>query len=233
MTNNDAQGECRSASRRCGRATVRPTGPNQRERPHMSRLSALRAASSLSSLPPSRSAPALQARRPVSGELLLHRRHRVHGDALRAAAARSEQPSAAHPDPVVLVRGTFGNMTDSWEALSPLLANAGYCVYALNYGGSSPSNPIQATGPIETSAQGRHRRPFAGRHDAALLPPLPRRRGQGGHAGGPCPEQPRHDALRPHDPGGGLWCQRVPARLRCLRRAAGRLRIPRSLERRP
>jgi triacylglycerol esterase/lipase EstA (alpha/beta hydrolase family) len=62
------------------------------------------------------------------------------------------RPSAAHPDPVVLVHGTFANMTDSWEALSPLLANAGYCVYALNYGGSSPSNPIQATGPIETSA---------------------------------------------------------------------------------
>jgi triacylglycerol esterase/lipase EstA (alpha/beta hydrolase family) len=62
------------------------------------------------------------------------------------------RPTAAHPDPVVLVHGTFGNMTDSWEALSPLLANAGYCVYALNYGGSSPSNPIQATGPIETSA---------------------------------------------------------------------------------
>jgi triacylglycerol esterase/lipase EstA (alpha/beta hydrolase family) len=62
------------------------------------------------------------------------------------------RPTAAHPYPVVLVHGTFGNMTDSWEALSPLLANAGYCVYALNYGGSSPSNPIQATGPIETSA---------------------------------------------------------------------------------
>ncbi len=63
------------------------------------------------------------------------------------------RPSAAHPYPVVLVHGTFGNMTDSWEALSPLLANAGYCVYALNYGGSSPGNPIQATGPIATSAR--------------------------------------------------------------------------------
>jgi triacylglycerol esterase/lipase EstA (alpha/beta hydrolase family) len=62
------------------------------------------------------------------------------------------RPTAAHPHPVVLVHGTFGNMTDSWEALSPLLANAGYCVFALNYGGSSASNPIQATGAIETSA---------------------------------------------------------------------------------
>ncbi len=63
------------------------------------------------------------------------------------------KPSAAHPYPVVLVHGTFGNMTDSWEALSPLLANNGYCVFALNYGGSSSGAPLQATGPIAKSAQ--------------------------------------------------------------------------------
>ena len=61
------------------------------------------------------------------------------------------RPSAAHPYPVVLVHGTFGNMTDSWQALSPLLANNGYCVFALDYGGS-PGNQIQATGDIPTSA---------------------------------------------------------------------------------
>ena len=61
------------------------------------------------------------------------------------------RPSAAHPYPVVLVHGTFGDMTDSWQALSPLLANNGYCVFALDYGGSA-GNPIQAYGPIETSA---------------------------------------------------------------------------------
>jgi triacylglycerol esterase/lipase EstA (alpha/beta hydrolase family) len=42
------------------------------------------------------------------------------------------RPTAAHPYPVVLVHGTFGNMTDSWQALSPLLANNGYCVFALD-----------------------------------------------------------------------------------------------------
>ncbi len=62
------------------------------------------------------------------------------------------RPSADHPDPVVLVHGTFGNMTDSWEALSPLLANNGYCVFALNYGGSFAGNPIQATRDIAASA---------------------------------------------------------------------------------
>lgn len=49
------------------------------------------------------------------------------------------KPTAAHPYPVVLVHGTFGNMTDSWQALSPLLANHGYCVFALNYGGAAGS----------------------------------------------------------------------------------------------
>ena len=61
------------------------------------------------------------------------------------------RPTVAHPYPVVLVHGTFGNMTDSWQALSPLLANNGYCVFALDYGGS-PGNQIQATGDIPTSA---------------------------------------------------------------------------------
>lgn len=61
------------------------------------------------------------------------------------------RPSAAHPYPVVLVHGTFANMTDSWQALSPLLANNGYCVFALDYGGP-PGDQIQATGDIPTSA---------------------------------------------------------------------------------
>jgi triacylglycerol esterase/lipase EstA (alpha/beta hydrolase family) len=65
------------------------------------------------------------------------------------------KPSAAHPDPVILIHGTFGDMSDSWQALSPLLYDSGYCVFALNYGSynGSGSFGIYATGPIEKSAQ--------------------------------------------------------------------------------
>jgi triacylglycerol esterase/lipase EstA (alpha/beta hydrolase family) len=62
--------------------------------------------------------------------------------------------SQAHPRPVVLVHGTFGDMSDSWQALSPLLANNGYCVFAVNYGSYSGSGAlgIYALGEIAQSA---------------------------------------------------------------------------------
>jgi triacylglycerol esterase/lipase EstA (alpha/beta hydrolase family) len=64
------------------------------------------------------------------------------------------KPSAAHPYPVILVHGTFGDMSDSWQALSPLLFDNGYCVFALNYGSynGSGSYGVYATGEIAQSA---------------------------------------------------------------------------------
>jgi triacylglycerol esterase/lipase EstA (alpha/beta hydrolase family) len=64
------------------------------------------------------------------------------------------RPTASRPRPVILVHGTFEDMADNWQALSPLLDNHGYCVFALNYGsfGGSGSLGIDATGPIEDSA---------------------------------------------------------------------------------
>ena len=62
------------------------------------------------------------------------------------------RPSAAHPRPVVLVNGTFANQITSWNALSPLLKNNGYCVYTFNYGGMFLGQ-IGAYGPVADSAR--------------------------------------------------------------------------------
>jgi triacylglycerol lipase len=56
------------------------------------------------------------------------------------------RPSPAHPHPVVLVHGTFGDMTVSWNLIAPALEAEGYCVFALDYG-------QRATGPIAKSAR--------------------------------------------------------------------------------
>jgi triacylglycerol esterase/lipase EstA (alpha/beta hydrolase family) len=65
------------------------------------------------------------------------------------------KPTAAHPRPVVLVHGTFADMSNSWQAISPLLKNNGYCVFALNYGDYNGSGAIGVYGvdDIPTSAQ--------------------------------------------------------------------------------
>jgi triacylglycerol lipase len=48
------------------------------------------------------------------------------------------KPTAAHPNPVVLVPGTLGNRSTNWQTYGPLLKNNGYCVFALTYGATSP-----------------------------------------------------------------------------------------------
>lgn len=65
------------------------------------------------------------------------------------------EPTAAHPRPVVLVHGTFADMSNSWQAISPLLHNRGYCVFALNYGSHNGSGAIgvYGIGDIAASAQ--------------------------------------------------------------------------------
>jgi triacylglycerol lipase len=55
------------------------------------------------------------------------------------------RPAAAHPYPVILVHGTFGDMTVSWNSLAPALRSRGFCVWALDYG-------RRGTGPIDRSA---------------------------------------------------------------------------------
>jgi triacylglycerol esterase/lipase EstA (alpha/beta hydrolase family) len=65
------------------------------------------------------------------------------------------RPSSSHPLPVILVHGTFEDMNNNWQALSPLLYDHGYCVFAFNYGPSPISGAlgIDGTGEIAASAQ--------------------------------------------------------------------------------
>ncbi|MET8509144.1 alpha/beta fold hydrolase [Streptomyces sp. NPDC004787] len=62
------------------------------------------------------------------------------------------KPSAAHPRPVVLVHGTFGNSVDNWLGLAPYLVDRGYCVFSLDYG-QLPNVPFfHGLGPVDKSA---------------------------------------------------------------------------------
>lgn len=66
------------------------------------------------------------------------------------------RPSAAHPVPVVLIHGLFANQSDNWQTYAPLLADSGYCVYALTYGNDAanpaPFNGMGGLPPMEKSA---------------------------------------------------------------------------------
>ncbi|WP_314224247.1 esterase/lipase family protein [Streptomyces zaehneri] len=81
----------------------------------------------------------------------------AHADAAATASASGWndyrcKPSAAHPRPVVLVHGTFGNSVDNWLALAPYLTVRGYCVFSVDYG-QLPGVPLfNGLGPIDKSA---------------------------------------------------------------------------------
>ncbi|MFG2289142.1 esterase/lipase family protein [Streptomyces sp. NPDC048595] len=63
------------------------------------------------------------------------------------------KPSAAHPRPVILVHGTFGNSVDNWLGLAPYLVARGYCVFSLDYG-QLPGVPLfHGLGPVDASAR--------------------------------------------------------------------------------
>jgi triacylglycerol lipase len=63
------------------------------------------------------------------------------------------RPSAAHPEPVVLVHGLLATAGDNWSTISPLLKNNGYCVYALTYGTLPGESIVGGLEPMEDSAR--------------------------------------------------------------------------------
>lgn len=74
--------------------------------------------------------------------------------AVAGANVWSCEPSGEHPVPVVLVHGTTSNLGFSGARLAPVLANAGYCVYAFNYGETSLSfGRVYGLGDVAESAR--------------------------------------------------------------------------------
>jgi hypothetical protein len=67
-------------------------------------------------------------------------------------------PAASGPQqyPVILLPGTVYDLADTWQALGPILADDGWCVYGLNYGATSGTTlsggRIWSVGDIPTSA---------------------------------------------------------------------------------
>jgi triacylglycerol lipase len=62
------------------------------------------------------------------------------------------KPTAAHPDPVVLVHGLGSTMGQNWATYAPLLANNGYCVFALTYGLDPGEQYVGGLQPMEDSS---------------------------------------------------------------------------------
>ncbi|MGV9454276.1 esterase/lipase family protein [Streptomyces sp. NPDC003635] len=98
--------------------------------------------------------------RPAVGLLLAAAVALVPASATQAADAPSSgwnnyscKPSTAHPRPVVLVHGTFGNSVDNWLGLAPYLTKRGYCVFSLDYGQLSGVPFFHGLGPIDRSAE--------------------------------------------------------------------------------
>lgn len=88
------------------------------------------------------SAPAASAASdlPVGGLPEAAAGYAFHPDSVAGANDWDCKPSAAHPNPVVMLPGTFANIGSNFVALSPMLKNAGYCVFGTNFGMTWLSN---------------------------------------------------------------------------------------------
>ncbi|MDI2130114.1 esterase/lipase family protein [Yinghuangia seranimata] len=61
-------------------------------------------------------------------------------------------PSAAHPEPVVLVHGLGANDLENFATLAPTLVVKGYCVYSQTYGETVLGPQAAGLAPMEDSA---------------------------------------------------------------------------------
>ncbi len=89
---------------------------------------------------------------PQSDHLAAARYLRTHPDAVPAGTNDFAcVPDAEHPRPVVLAHGTDSTVYSDWSAIAPQLTAAGFCVFALNYGGA-PGADSYGTEDLRLSA---------------------------------------------------------------------------------
>ena len=62
------------------------------------------------------------------------------------------KPSAAHPNPLVLLHGLGGNGPGNYSYLGPYLAAKGYCAFTVTYGQATPTIPVGGTVSITQSS---------------------------------------------------------------------------------
>jgi pimeloyl-ACP methyl ester carboxylesterase len=93
------------------------------------------------------------------------------------------RPSAAHPNPVVLVHGLGATAAENWGTMAPLLANHGYCVFALTYGLAHGEQVVGGVERMEDSsaelatfvnrvlaATGAHKIDLVGHSEGTVMP---------------------------------------------------------------
>lgn len=63
------------------------------------------------------------------------------------------KPAPAHPRPLILVHGTDATAYADWAGIAPRLVAAGYCVFALNYGGKPGGDSFGTEDLWQSAAQ--------------------------------------------------------------------------------
>ncbi len=63
------------------------------------------------------------------------------------------RPSAAHPNPVVLLHGLGSSGTQTFSLIGPYLAGAGYCAFSVDYGANNAFSPNGFEPIAESAAQ--------------------------------------------------------------------------------